>query len=222
MDERPVFVGPARVERVRSALAGRLGSVVVVAECVRRRHNASAILRSAEAFGIHEVHLITRGFRVSKGAARGAERWILRRRFDTVDESLVELRERDFRVVVADVRPGAVPPEEVPVDRPVALVLGSEAFGPSDAARAFADFSLMIPMRGLTESLNVSVSGAIAMRVLAERRRALVGADLAPEEQARFLADWLAAEEEAVRGFHARTAATPLRPPPGGHDGDIP
>jgi tRNA (guanosine-2'-O-)-methyltransferase len=222
MAEQPVFVGAARVDRVRAALAGRLASVVVVAECVRRRHNASAILRSAEAFGLHEVHLITRGFRVSKGAARGAERWILRRRFDTTEESLSELRGRGFRIVVADVRPGALPPEDVPVDAPLALVLGSEALGPSETARSFADFSLMIPMRGLTESLNVSVSGAIAMRVLAERRRARVGADLPPVEQARFLEAWLAAEEDAIRGFHARTSATPRPLPPAGRAGGTP
>ena len=52
-------------------LAGRLGSVVVILEAVHRRHNASAILRSCECFGVHEVHLVTKGFKPSKGAARG-------------------------------------------------------------------------------------------------------------------------------------------------------
>ena len=62
----------ARRQRVKQMLARRLSGVVVVAEAVRRRHNTSAILRSCEAFGVHEVHLVTGTFRPSKGAARGA------------------------------------------------------------------------------------------------------------------------------------------------------
>ncbi|MDP6932052.1 MAG: TrmH family RNA methyltransferase, partial [Myxococcota bacterium] len=65
-----------RRQRLEQTLEQRLGSVVVVAEAVHRRHNTSAILRSAEAFGLHEVHLVANSFRPSKGAARGSEKWL--------------------------------------------------------------------------------------------------------------------------------------------------
>ena len=70
------FISASRKARVRAALEHRLGSVVTVVEAVHRRHNTSAILRSCEAFGVHEVHMVTGPFRPAKGAARGAERWL--------------------------------------------------------------------------------------------------------------------------------------------------
>jgi tRNA (guanosine-2'-O-)-methyltransferase len=197
-------VTPGRIARVEAALAARLGSVVAVAESVRRRHNASAILRTCEAFGVHEVHLVTAGFKASPGAARGAERWVRRRRFDTTTASLTELKARGFRIYVADLLPGALTPETVPVDGPVALVFGSEVRGVSDEARGLADGAVMIPMYGLTGSLNVSVSAAILLRTITERRRALVGADLSEEERTAFLDRWLASESRAETGRRAR------------------
>lgn len=198
------LVSPARRARVEGMLARRLGSVVAVAESVRRRHNASAILRTCEAFGVHEVHLVTAGFRASPGAARGAERWVLRRRFDTTTQSLTELKQRGFRVYVADFWEDAYTPETVPVDQPLAIVFGSEVRGVSDEARALADGAVMIPMVGLTASLNVSVSAAILLRTITERRRALVGADLSEAARAAFYERWLASESRSEFGRRAR------------------
>lgn len=203
---------PDRPRRVLQALDQRLGSLVVVAESVRRRHNVSAILRSAEAFGVHEVHLVTAGFRPAAGASRAAERWVRTRVFPTTEASLAELRERGFRVYVADFLPGAFTPETLPVDRPLAVVLGSEVRGVSEAARARADGAVVIPMVGLTRSLNVSVSAAILVRALAERRRAFAGPDLDPAEKARFYAEFVSREAEAEAGWLARTAASELPP----------
>lgn len=210
---------PDRIARITAALDRRLGSVVAVCEAVRRRHNVSAILRSAEAFGVHEVHLVTQGFRPVRGAARGAERWVLRRRFDHVEDSVRDLRARGFRIYVADLSPGAFSPESLPIDAPVALIFGSEMRGVSPRARELADGVLQVPMHGLTESLNVSVSAAIALRTISERRRALVGADLDPAERARFLSAWLEEEAAALRGFLARTDPDGQEPEEEG-DGD--
>jgi tRNA (guanosine-2'-O-)-methyltransferase len=195
-----------RSARVEAALGKRLGSVVAIAESVRRRHNVSAVLRSCEAFGVHEVHLIAAGFTPALGAARGAERWVRRRRFDTVSDSIAELHGRGFRVYVADFLPDAYTPETVPVDAPIALLFGSELRGVSAEARAAADGAVMIPMMGLTQSLNVSVSAAILLRVVSDRRRALVGADLDAAERARFVAEWAESEHVAEKGRRSRTS----------------
>ena len=123
-----------------------------------------------------------------------------------VADSLAELKARGFRVYVADLAEPSFTPENVPVDGPLALVFGSETRGVSDTARSLADGVLRVPMHGLTESLNVSVSAAIALRGVAERRRTLVGNDLSAEEKARFYNEWLESEERAARGYRARTA----------------
>lgn len=198
-------VTPERRARVEAALSRRLGSVVAVAEAVHRRHNTSAILRSCEAFGVHEVQLVTGGFKASPGAARGAERWVYSRAIPTIDTALEELKERGFRIFVADFIQPSWTPEEVPVDQPLAVVFGSEARGVSDAARRHAFGAITIPMCGLTTSLNVSVSAALILRTVADRRRALVGPDLSETEKDRFREAWLASEREAHRGWVNRS-----------------
>lgn len=161
-----------RVARALWLVDGRLPGLATVVEAVHRRHNVSAILRSCDAFGVHEAHLVTNAFKPNKGAARGAERWLeLTLHADTA--GCVEgLRSRGFRLYVADLDGGAVAPEEVPVDRPVALLFGSELRGVSAVARDLADGVVTVPMRGVGESLNVSVAAAITLRAVSERRRA--------------------------------------------------
>lgn len=191
-----------RRERVERVIGQRLASVVVVVEAVRRRHNTSAILRSAEAFGLHEVHLVTGEFRPSKGAARGAERWLEIHRHAAVEDAVAGLKARGFQLWIADPVPGARDPHQVPVDRPVAVLFGSELAGVSEAARALADGVLALPMSGLTESLNVSAAAATILYTLTERRRGLIGGgDLEPERGDAFYAAWLAQQAEAEIGL---------------------
>ena len=203
-----------RRERLSEVLDQRLSSLVVVVEAVRRRHNTSAILRSAEAFGVHEVHLVTGDFRPSKGAARGAERWLELHRHATTTEALTALKARGFQVWLADPAPGHLDPMAVPVDRPIAVLFGSELNGVSDEARGLADGVLAVPMLGLTESLNVSAAAAVVIYALAERRRALVGrSDLEPERRQAFWQAWLARELEAEEGLRVSAGEDALEDP---------
>lgn len=197
-----------RRARIEDALERRLGSVVAVMESIHRRHNASAIIRSCEAFGVHEVHMVVGHFRPSKGASRGAERWLDVRRHVDIESCVGALKERGFRVYVADLAPDAHTPDSVPVDGPVAIVFGAELVGISDEARALADGAIQVPMRGLTESLNVSAAAACALYRLSERRRAHVGGgDLPKAVQAAFLERWLAREDATKKGMLARVGA---------------
>ena len=194
-----------RRERVRRVLAGRLASVVVIIESVRRRHNTSAILRTAEAFGLHEVHLVTGSFRPARGASRGAERWLELHRHAEVGPCIAALQARGFRVLIADLAESSFTPENVPVDRPIAILFGSETAGVSEEARALADGVITVPMDGLTESLNVSTAAACLISRVAQRRRAAHGPDLEHERQEAFYADWIERESEARAGARART-----------------
>lgn len=197
-----------RRARIEAALTGRLGSVVAVMEAVHRRHNASAIIRSCEAFGVHQVHMVIGRFRPSKGASRGAERWLDVQRHTEIGPCIEGLRARGFKVFVADLADDAHTPDTVPVDGPVAIVFGAELVGISDEARALADGAIQVPMRGLTESLNVSAAAACTLYRVAERRRAVVGGgDLPAEVQSAFLAEWVAREDVSRAGLHARVGS---------------
>ena len=195
----------AREARVRQMLAGRLGSVVVILEAVHRRHNASAILRSCECFGVHEVHLVTKGFKPSKGAARGSERWLEVNRWDSTDAVVETLRTRGFKIYVADLMEEVHSPDSLPIDGNVAILMGAELTGVSDRARELADGAICVPMHGLTESLNVSVAAACILQRLTERKQvATGGGDLPQARQDQFFEEWRVRELQAKQGMLAR------------------
>ena len=108
-------------------------------------------------------------------------------------------------VVVADLTPDAWTPDTLPLEGPVAVLFGSEVVGVSDEARALADGAVVVPMRGLTESLNVASAATCALYRISERQRARVGGgDLSAARQQAFLAEWEARETAAWRGMVAR------------------
>jgi tRNA C32,U32 (ribose-2'-O)-methylase TrmJ len=93
----------------------------------------------------------------------------------------------------------------------VAILFGSELNGVSDEARALSDGAVIVPMRGLTESLNVSVAAACVLQRVTERRRDRVGGgDLPVARQEVFFTAWLAREELAKRGVIARAGRSTL------------
>lgn len=195
-----------REQRMREILDRRLGSVVVVLETVYRRHNVSAILRSAEGFGLHEVHLVTNGFQPSRGATRGAERWLDVQVQSDTETTVRGLQARGFQVWAADLHPDAVSATSVPVEGPIAILVGAELTGVSDAARAVVDGFVTIPMQGMTESLNVSVATACILSHITTRRRAKVGVgDLEVARRDQVLADWIAREDVAMKGRVVRS-----------------
>jgi len=185
----------------------RLGSVTVIAGAIHRRHNTSAILRSCEAFGVHEVHLVTGNFHASKGAARGAGRWIALHRWKTTDDAVQHLKDRGFSIWVADLADHARSPDTLPMDGPVAVLFGNELNGVSQRARELADGFVIVPMFGLTESLNVSVATACVLQRLSSRRREQIApqpGDLAIEEQNAFFELWRERELMSHHGVKAR------------------
>jgi tRNA (guanosine-2'-O-)-methyltransferase len=201
-----VSISDERQARVRTMLAGRLGSVVVILEAVHRRHNVSAIMRSCECFGVHEVHLITDGFRPSKGAARGSERWLDIHRYTDTTSAIEAVKSRGFKVFIADLMEGSFSPDTVPIDQPTAILMGAELTGVSDEARRLADGAVCVPMHGLTESLNVSVAAACILQRVADRRRAVIGqGDLEVGRQEAFFDQWYEWEVQLRQGMLARS-----------------
>lgn len=162
-----------RLARIHAALDARLGYVACAIQAVHHRHNVSAILRTCDALGVHRVDLVEGHFVPNKGAARGAERWLHLHHHPDSPTAIQSLRDAGYAIYVADLDDDSVPPEAVPLDRPVCLWMGAELQGVDEHARAAADGVVHIPMYGLAQSLNVSVAAALLLRPLAERARAL-------------------------------------------------
>ena len=154
----------ARRRKITEVIAARSNSVLPVLDGLIDPHNIAAILRSAEAFGLSEVHLIRspQPFLASQRVAQGTQRWV-----DVVEHAsaavcVAGLRARGYRVYVAAMD-GDVPPEGLAALPRVAVVFGNEHAGVSDELRQLADGAYTIPMRGFVQSLNVSVAAALTM-----------------------------------------------------------
>ena len=184
-----------RYERMLAVLARRLCSVTVVLENLFDTHNCSAVLRSAEGLGLDRVHVVEQPQRFRKHAQilRGADRWLDVVRHQRIEDCLERLRAEGFQTWAADVGPGCVPLNQIDVERPAAIIMGTEKDGLTDRAKALADHRFTIPMYGFTGSFNVSVSAAVALQQTSARRREAIGAvrdldeDLAIERLDRWL-----------------------------------
>jgi tRNA (guanosine-2'-O-)-methyltransferase len=202
-------VESVRRQRIETVLAQRIDSVRCAIEAVHHRHNISAVLRTCDALGLSNVHLVEGHFAPSKGTTRGAERWLELHRHANPRDAIAAIRDAGFAIWVADLAAPPVAPEQVPVDRPVCLWFGAELIGVGPEARAAADGVVTIPMRGFAQSLNVSVAAAVTLRAVAERSRATLGerALLSPSVRAETLSAWLAREEAIGEADAARDAA---------------
>jgi tRNA (guanosine-2'-O-)-methyltransferase len=183
-------------------LAHRLESVTLVAEATHLRHNLSAIIRTAESFGLSDVHLISNERKKISGAAKGAEKWVTMNIYQTTKQCLDLLKRRGYTIWIADLQEDVKTPETLPIEGKVAIVMGTELSGVSDIAKEMADGAVIIPMYGLSQSLNVSVASACLLQRLSTRKREFLGqdGDMSPERQAELLAQWIERDEkEKVR-----------------------
>lgn len=165
---------PERREKLLKVLSLRLGAVRVVVENLHHPHNMSAVVRSCEAFGVQHVHAVetVEEFTFSRRVTLGAHKWLTLHRHDTFAACAEELRGLGFRLYAALLDPSAVPLGEVPVDRPVALVLGNEKEGVTPEARRLCDGAYIIPMTGFSQSFNISVAAAVSLYDVTRRARA--------------------------------------------------
>ncbi len=184
-----------RLDRMLEVALGRLASVTIVLESLWDPHNAAAVVRSAEGLGLDEVHVVEEPHRYRRHPRilRGSDRWISIVLHPALDGCLDRLEERGFLVCAADVGAGSLPLAELPIDRPLAVVLGSEKDGLSVRAKERATLRFKVPMPGFTQSFNASVSAAITLFELTARRRRCLGraGDLDLADQVARVHGWM-------------------------------
>ncbi len=155
-----------RQEKIRRALAHRQPGLTVVVENVHDPHNVSAILRTADAVGIHRVELLytQEEFpRIGKKSSSSASKWVARRPHRSVSSCFGLLRSEGFTILATRIGGENRSLYEVDLTGKIAFVFGNEHRGVSDEAAAAADILLQIPMLGMIESLNVSVASAVCL-----------------------------------------------------------
>ena len=193
-------VTPRRLHRMRTVLAERTRWITVVLEEVYQPHNASAVLRSCECFGVQEVHVVEERneFRPSRDVALGAAQWLDVVHWKAGEGAAIgrccdELAARGYRLVAATPAADAVSVDDFdPGAGPAAVLFGTELEGLTEEALGRCGERIHIPMAGFTESLNISVSAALVLRELTRRLR-IGAADwrLGEAEREELLLRWL-------------------------------
>lgn len=165
-----------RRERIREVLSRRQPDLSLIAEHVHKPHNLSAVLRSCDAVGIGTVHAVnpTGGVPTYSATSASAEKWVEVLVHASVDGAMTAVRRQGMRVYAAHLAPGSVDYRDVDYTVPCALVLGNEREGVTAEAAALADASVVIPMLGMVQSLNVSVAAAVIL-FEAQRQRLAAG-----------------------------------------------
>jgi tRNA (guanosine-2'-O-)-methyltransferase len=186
-----------RQVRIADVLGRRLPGLTMVLENIHDPHNVSAILRSCDAVGVVRVELlytIEKFPRIGRKSSSSASKWVDRRKHTSVEECFSMLRTEGYRILATRIAPGALTLFEADLTGPVAFVLGNEHRGVSDDASRLADGVLQIPMRGMIESLNVSVASAVLLYEALRQRLAhgqLTVPALPPDTYEHLLQDWL-------------------------------
>lgn len=196
---------PERVERMDRVLAARTQDVTVVLENPYDPHNISAVLRSCDAFGVQDVHIV--GSRARLAAAnkvtKGSHQWIDLYHHEQTARGAQKLADAGYELVMTHPEGVWVPSDLARIPK-LALVFGNEHEGISEEVRGFCSGTVRIPMCGFVESLNLSVSAAILLQAATQDRpRGL------PEPvRANLLARWLRASvprsAEILAAFDAR------------------
>ena len=143
----------------------------LVLENIYQSLNASAIVRTADAMGVQYLHVLEdeHPWEMNRKISKGAMDWMNIQRSKDPREMMLSLKSKGFELVVTDFSPNAIDIEDYHPQRPVALVMGTELTGISDVARELADLSVVIPMSGFSQSLNVSVATGIAISQLSRK-----------------------------------------------------
>lgn len=189
------FLLPERLDTLREVLSMRTRWMTVCMENTFHPQNASAIIRTCEAFGIQDLHTVETlcPFNPNLHIVKGTDKWIdLHRHADTA-AAIAALRGAGYRIIATTPHSGDTSPEEFDVTQgPFALVFGTEHAGISDEVKAAADGFVRIPMCGFVESLNVSASAAILLyRLSSSLRTRDIPWRLTDNEQQALLLRWL-------------------------------
>jgi tRNA (guanosine-2'-O-)-methyltransferase len=165
---------PERIEKLRSTLDKRQPDLTVITDYVHKGRNLSAIVRTADAVGIGDVHCVIgdKDYRSFRGTALGSHRWVKVHRYTDIKEPVKKLKQQGFQIVAAHLSDSAVDFHEIDYTKPTALVMGAEKEGLSAEAGDLADAHITIPMVGMVESFNVSVAAGIILSEALHQRQA--------------------------------------------------
>ena len=191
------IITPNKREMFDRIAANRTKHLTVVMENIYQEHNASAVLRTCDCFGLQELHVIEKdnAYKIQRDIALGAGRWVDMYNYDDSEnvtkDCLNNLKSKGYKIIATTPHTDSQTIYELDLSQPIALVFGTERRGISEEVIEMADEFVKIPMYGFTESFNISVSAAIVLNSLRQRlEQSDLNWKLSEEEQTLLKIDW--------------------------------
>jgi tRNA (guanosine-2'-O-)-methyltransferase len=192
------YLTPRRKSLFEKVLAERTRHFTVVAQDTYQQHNASAIIRNCDCFGIQDLHIIEEfnEYRLEKGMTQGAEKWLSLHYYsefkNNTQRCIDELRYRGYKIIATTPHQDGCTIDDYPVREKSAFFFGTEKAGLSKEIIEHADEFVKIPMFGFSESFNVSVSVALILQSVMSRLKSSqnINWQLSEDEQLDLKIDW--------------------------------
>jgi tRNA (guanosine-2'-O-)-methyltransferase len=204
------FISERRKQRFDEVISHRTDHLRIVLENLYQAHNASAVLRSCDCFGIQNVHFIENknNMKISADVAMGSSNWLTIHRHSKAEnntrEALLDLKKQGYKIVATTPHKDDYTIDTLPVNEKIALVFGTEIDGITSDVYELADDFVKIPMYGFTESFNISVCAALCMyEVTTRMRKEVKNFSLSDEDKTNVYFDWLKTSIDSSEGLIA-------------------
>lgn len=164
---------------IEKVIKNRTRYVTLVLEDIYQAHNAAAAIRSCDGFGIQDIHVIENRNKLvinSTTVTKGADKWMSffyynDPNLNNTEACIRNLKEKGYRIAATAIGKESTTLEQVPLDKPIAIMIGTEKEGLSETACEMADCFIELPMYGFTQSYNLSVCAALSLHTLTTRLR---------------------------------------------------
>ena len=212
------FVSAKRFELFKKNIDLRTRYITIALENIYQPHNASAVLRTCDCFGIQDVHIIENEneYLLNPDVALGSSKWLDLHRYNQTPNNTLQavehLKRNGYRIIATTPHSNDVNLEDFDISEgKIALFMGTEMDGVSDIVMNNADEFLKIPMYGFTESFNISVSAAIILHYLSHlMRKTEISWQLKDDEKNTIMLNWLRTTikkpELIEQAFHEKRA----------------
>lgn len=196
-EELAQLVSEHKSELFDQIAAERTDYINVVIENLYKEHNASAVLRTCDCYGIKKLHVIENEnqYKVNREIALGAGKWV---DVETHTEGklpalecIETLKKRGYKIIATTPHTDEFDIYNIPINEPMAFFFGTEFSGLSPEVLEQCDMRVKVPMYGFTESFNISVSAAILLSALRKRLNdSTIEWKLSKEDQIRLKTEW--------------------------------
>ncbi|MDA0987428.1 MAG: RNA methyltransferase [Bacteroidetes bacterium] len=156
----------SRIKKLENVLRNRLFNLTLVLENINDPHNVSAIFRTADAVGISVVNLVYTNEKFPKlgrKSSASANKWVDKKSFNSPKKCITSLKKKGFKIYATKLDKNSKSIFDFKISEKTAIVFGNEHSGVSEEIQNLVDGTIYIPMRGMVQSLNVSVSCGIIL-----------------------------------------------------------